>query len=93
MPRPSEPAMNDPADKEIHRKQGVEPYPAPAKTEVVGSQHGDVQDPAKVDSDAPHDRGTAKDGGYTTGTDAMKEQLDDEGARDAWKHGRTQEKP
>lgn len=92
MPRRSEPTMNDPSDEDIHRKEGAEPYPTPAKTEVVG-QSRDVDDPGRRDADAPHDLGAARDGSYTTGTDAMKEQLSDEGVREDWKHGRTQEKP
>lgn len=93
MNRPNEPAMNDVTDKDLHRKEGVDPYPTPNDTELAGQHQGDLEDPAKVDGDAPHDRGTAPGGGYTTGVDAMKNQLDEEGARDAWKKGRTQGEP
>lgn len=93
MPRQSEPDMRDVTDKEVHRKEGVDPYPIPKRTETVERTEADTQDPALADRDAPHDRGTAPGGGYTTGTDAMKNQLDREGVRDDWKHGRTQEKP
>jgi hypothetical protein len=84
--------MNDPADEDIHNAEGPEPYPTPAKTEVVG-QSGDVDDPGRRTADAPHDRATARDGSYTTGTDAMNEQLSEEGEREDWKHGRMQQKP
>jgi hypothetical protein len=93
MPRPSEPKMNDVTDKDVHRREGVDPYPVPKKAETATRGDGDTTDPAKTDPGAPHDRGTASDGGYTTGTDAMKNKLDEEGVRDAWKHGRTQEAP
>jgi hypothetical protein len=93
MPRQSEPNMRDVTDKEIHRKEGVDPYPVPKRAEHASQPEGDTVDPANVDPDAPHDRGTAPGGGYTTGVDAMKNKLDEEGVRDAWKHGRTQEKP
>ena len=91
MSRPDEPAMRDPADKEVHRKEGVDPYPVPKRTETVDRTKADTDDPADTTPDAPHDRGRAPDGGYTTGVDAMKNQLDREDVRDDWKYGRTQE--
>ena len=93
MPRQSEPNMHDVTDKDIHRKEGVDPYPVPKQAEKVGHDQGDLEDPAKTEGDAPHDRGTAPGGGYTTGPDSMKNQLDEEGAREAWKRGLTQEEP
>jgi len=80
--------MNDPADKDSHYAEGAAPYPKPAKTEATGKP-GDGEDPGKLEGDT---RATAKDGSYTTGTDAMREQLYDERGREAWKYVRTQER-
>jgi hypothetical protein len=91
MPRKSEPEMHDGGDSEVHRTEGVEPYPAPKRAKDAERPGDDTADPARADTKAPHDRGTAPGGGYTTGTDAMKNKLDKEGVRDTWKHGRTQE--
>jgi hypothetical protein len=93
MPRPSEPSMRDPADKDIHRKEGIDPYPVPRKTEEASQPEADTADPARTDPDAPHDRGTAPSGGYTTGVDAMKNKLKEEGEIEDWKEGRTQGAP
>ncbi len=93
MPRPSEPAMHDAADKDIHSRQGVAPYPAPKKTETATEPESDTVDPATTTPDAPHDRGTATDGRYATGIDAMKQKLKVEGEMEDWKDGRTQGSP
>lgn len=93
MNRPDQPHMHDPSDKELHTKQGVDPYPVPKDAEKVGRAEGDLEDPAKDDADAPHDRGKARAGGYTTGTDAMKNKLKAEGEMEDWKEGRTQGAP
>jgi hypothetical protein len=92
MPRQSEPAMHDVTDKELHRKEGVDPYPVPKRAEQATRDEGDLQDPATTE-DAPHDRGTAPAGGYTTGVDAMKNELKREGEMEGWKRGKTQGKP
>ena len=92
MPRQSEPDMRDKTDEEVHRKEGVDPYPIPKRTETVERTAADTEDPALTDADT-HDRGTAVDGHYTDATDARKEALKDGGDYDAWKHGRTQETP
>jgi len=89
----SKPNMKDPADKELHRRQGVDPHPVPNTSELAGNAQGDLEDPGTVDCDAPHDRGKARDGGYTTGVDAMKKKLKNEGEMDDWKKGRTQDAP
>lgn len=91
--RRSEPAMRDAADRELHRKEGVDPYPVPRRAEQATRDEGDLQDPAKADRRAPHDRGTTADGDYASGVDAMKQKLKDEGVKGAWKDGRTQGAP
>ena len=93
MPRQSEPHMHDPSDKEIHRKEGVDPYPVPNSAEVVGSDQGDLEDPREAGADTTHDRGKAVDGKYTDATDARKKVLKDDGDYEAWRHGQTQETP
>ena len=93
MNRPNEPHMHDPADKELHRKEGVDPYPVPERAAKAGQPDSDVEDPAEIDRRAPHDRGQARDGGYTTGVDAMKKKLKNEGETEEWKDGRTQNAP
>ena len=93
MNRPNEPAMHDVTDKEIHRREGVDPYPVPNTSKLAGKAQGDLEDPSKVDRDAPHDRGQARDGVYTTGVDSMKKKLKNEGEMGDWKKGRTQDAP
>lgn len=93
MPRQSEPNMRDVTDKEIHRKEGVDPYPVPKRTETVDRTKADTEDPALTEAADTHDRGKALDGDYMDATDARKQKLKDDGDYDAWKHGRTQETP
>ncbi len=93
MTRPNDLHMHDPQDKEIHSKEGVDPYPVPKEAKKVGRAEGDLEDPAKDDDDAPHDRGKARGGNYTTGTDAMKKKLKAEGEIEDWQAGRTQGAP
>lgn len=93
MTRANDLHMHDPQDKEIHSKEGVDPYPVPREAEKVGRAEGDLEDPAKDDADAPHDRGKARAGEYTTGTDAMKKKLKSEGEIEDWQAGRTQGAP
>ena len=93
MNKPSEPHMHDPADKDMHRKEGDHPYPTPTRAAKAEQPESDVDDPGESDRDAPHDRGQARDGGYTTGVDAMKKKLKAEGEMEDWKDGRTQNAP
>ena len=93
MPRQREPAMHDPDDKDIHRKEGVDPYPVPKRAETARHDEGDLEDPAATTPDAPHDRGKATDGEYTTGVEAMKAKLKREGEIEEWRRAQTQGKP
>lgn len=89
MPREGEPDMRDPKDKELHRKQGVEPYPVPNKSKVVGKPQADDATPTGSD----YESGEEKDGEYLEGTDRMREKLKREGVTEEWKDGRTQGAP
>lgn len=89
MPRQSEPGMRDPADKEIHTREGRDPYPSPRKgAEKAGRSEDDTKDPGDVDASAPHDRGTEKGGEWHSGIEDAEEQVKDE--KKAWKEGLTQ---
>lgn len=91
MPRQNEPHMHDPADKEIHRKEGVDPYPVPAKSKVVGKP---ADDEATSTPDNNFERAREdEDGEHIDAVDRMRKTLSEEGATDAWKEGRTQGAP
>lgn len=74
---PREPDMHDPTDKELHRKEGVEPYPVPNKAKVEGKPQSD--EPAGKD----YERGRDKDGQYEGGVDRMRNKLKNDGDKDA----------
>jgi hypothetical protein len=95
MPRQSEPGMRDVTDKEIHTGAGRDPYPEPRKgAQKANNPTDDTADPGDLDADAPHDRGTVRDGNWMSGIDDAERRLADEGATKAWKKGLTQnEKP
>jgi hypothetical protein len=81
--------MRDPADREIHKAAGRDPYPAPKKGATdADNAKNDLEDPADDDPDAPHDRGHIHRGRHASGVDAMRREVEDE-AED-WKKGRTQ---
>jgi len=91
MPRDSEPKMVDPADKEIHRSEGVEPYPVPNKSKVVGRP---VDDEATSTPDNNHERAkTDEDGEHLDAVDKMRKTLTEERSKEAWKRGETQGAP
>jgi hypothetical protein len=81
------PTMNDPADKELHDPKGAPPYPVAERAEKA-SQSGDDEQTSTPDNS--FERGLDKDGNYRDAVDEMKKTLKDEGTRDAWKKGRTQ---
>jgi hypothetical protein len=94
MGRPSDPGMRDPTDKDIHTRQGRDPYPEPRKGAEKGrNPSDDTVDPGDADAEAPHDRGTVQDGNWMSGIDDAEKQLADEGAKKAWKKGLTQNAP
>jgi hypothetical protein len=89
--RPSEPAMNDPSDKEIHRPEGRDPYPEPVRgTKDARRSEGDLNDPAE-EGGGPHDRGVMR-GDEHIG--AREDMIDEVGKdKEAWRKGRTQNPP
>jgi hypothetical protein len=91
MPRQSEPDMHDATDKEIHRKEGVDPYPVPNKSKVVGKPQDDE---ATSTPDNNFERAaTDEDGHHLDAVDKMTKTLTEEGAKEAWREGRTQGAP
>jgi hypothetical protein len=87
--RQSEPGMRDPADKELHKREGRDPYPTPRKgARDVENAEDDLTDPAEVDPDAPHDRGVTEDGEYLSARDQMDVEIGKD--KEAWRKGRTQ---
>ena len=89
MPREGKPDMQDPTDKELHSPEGVNPYPVPSKSKVVGNPHDDDTTPAGAD----YERGEQEDETYVEGTDRMRKTLKREGVTEAWKDGKTQGSP
>ncbi len=90
--RPSEPAMADPMDKDIHRSEGRDPYPEPRQGARTKRQAGDdMLDPGDIDSDMPHDRGVVRGDEHVGAREDMIEQVGED--REAWKKGRTQNVP
>lgn len=88
MTRQNEPKMHDPADKEIHSKEGVEPYPVPNKSKVVGTP---VDDEATSTPENNFERaGEDEDGEHLDAVDKMRKTLIEDGDVEAWKKGRTQ---
>ncbi len=91
MNRTPNPHMNDPLDKDIHRKEGVDPYPVPEKAET-GSRAGN--DEATSTPDNSFERGEEhEDGAYLDAVDKMKKTLKDDGDLEDWRKGRTQGAP
>lgn len=91
MPRQSEPDMHDPADRDIHSKKGVDPYPAPNKAEAANRSPPDEETSTPDNSfERGRDHG---DGDYLDAVDKMKKTLKDEGDLEEWRKGRTQNTP
>jgi len=88
MPRHTKPHMHDPDDKDIHRKEGVDPYPVPAKSKVAGKPLDD-ETTSTPDNNFERARKDA-DGEHLDAVDSMRKTLTETGERDAWKDGRTQ---
>jgi hypothetical protein len=81
------PTMDDPTDRDIHDPKGVAPYPATSRTENVTRPEDDE---LTSTPDNSFERGLVKDGEYRDAVDEMAKTLKDEGSREAWKKGRTQ---
>lgn len=91
MPRDNEPKMVDPADKDIHSRKGVEPYPVPNKSKIVGNA---ADDEATSTPDNNNERARKdEDGEHLDAVDKMRKTLTEEGVKEAWKDGRTQNSP
>lgn len=52
MNRPSGPTMKDPGDRELHRREGVDPYPVPRQAEQARRDAGDIDPTEAPDTDA-----------------------------------------
>jgi hypothetical protein len=80
--------MHDVTDKEIHRKEGVDPYPVPRRAEKVRNPQDDE---ATSTPDNNFERAREdEDGEHLDAVDRMRKTLAEEGVKDAWKEGRTQ---
>lgn len=91
MPTQDKPDMDDPADKELHTKEGAAPYPAPSKTKVVGKPQDDE---ATSTPDNNFERAKRdEDGEHLDAVDKMHKTLVEDGDVDAWKKGKTQDAP
>ena len=89
--RPSEPSMNDPADREIHRREGRDPYPEPRRGAKDARQpENDLDDPAE-EGKGPHDRGAMHGDEHVGAREDMIDEVGDD--KKAWKKGRTQNLP
>ena len=94
MPRQSEPDMRDKADKDIHTREGRDPYPSPRKGVAKADRpEDDTADPADLDPAAPHDRGVVENDKWRDGIDDAARQLAESGEKRAWKKGLTQNDP
>jgi hypothetical protein len=93
MPRRrSEPSMDDPADREIHRAEGRDPYPAPTRgTKGADPPEDDLIDPGDKDERMPHDRGVMEDDEHVGAREDMIDEIGKD--KEAWKKGRTQNPP
>jgi len=90
MSKSRELEMHDPSDKDIHRPEGVDPYPEPKKVEMADR-------PGSTDGTSPADNSSLQSGGeedsdgdYVNSVDKMKKELTDEGGVEAWRKGQTQ---
>jgi hypothetical protein len=91
MNRTPNPHMHDPADKEIHRKEGVDPYPVPRQAETAARP---ADDETTSTPDNSFERGEEHtDGDYLDAVDKMKKTLKEEGDLEDWRKGRTQGAP
>lgn len=91
MNRTPNPKMNDPADKDIHSRKGVAPYPAPKNAEEAGRPQDDEE--TSTPDNSFERGGEHEDGEYVDAVDAMKKTLKDDGAVEDWRKGRTQGAP
>jgi hypothetical protein len=83
--------MNDPADREVHRPEGRDPYPEPRGVKTGRQTGDDMADPGDANSDMPHDRGVVHGDEHVGAREDIIDQVSDE--REAWKKGRTQNVP
>lgn len=88
MPRPDEPHMHDVTDKDIHRKEGVDPYPLP-KTARSADQPQDDEQTSTSENNFERAQVDAE-GEYLDAADKMRKTIKEDGAQKAWKDGRTQ---
>lgn len=90
--RPPKPAMDDPADREIHHGEGRDPYPEPSQGVTKKDRAGDdLKDPGKSAADRPHDRGVVRGDEHVGAREDMIDHVSDR--KEAWKKGRTQNLP
>lgn len=88
MNGPNKLHMHDPSDKEIHREEGVDPYPVPKDAKMADRPEDDEATSA---TDNSFERGLGQeDGEYIDAVDKMKKTLKEEGGVDAWRKGQTQ---
>lgn len=86
--RPSHPSMNDPADREVHRREGRKPYPEPRHGAKKATRpEDDLTDPAQ-EGEGPHDRGVMHGDEHVGAREDMIGEIGKDKA--AWKKGRTQ---
>lgn len=88
MSRPDKLHMHDPDDKEIHRKEGVDPYPVPKDAKMADRPEDD--EATSTPNNSFERRMEHEDGEYIGAVDKMKKTLKDEGDVDAWRKGQTQ---
>jgi hypothetical protein len=90
--RQSGPGMHDPADKELHKREGKGPYPPPQHgARKAAKPEDDLADPGEENPDQPHDRGIVREGEYLSGRDQMDLELGED--KEAWRKGKTQNTP
>jgi hypothetical protein len=83
--------MNDPADEEIHRPEGRDPYPVPRRgTRDARRPEDDLEDPSD-EGDGPHDRGVIRGDEHVGAREDMIDTVG--GNKEAWRKGRTQNLP
>jgi hypothetical protein len=83
--------MNDPADREIHRPQGRDPYPESRHgAEDASRPEDDLDDPADK-SEGPHDRGVTRGDEHIGAREDMIDEIGKD--KETWKKGRTQNLP
>jgi hypothetical protein len=80
--------MNDPADTDVHRPGGRDPYPEPKRgTKGACRPEDDLDDPAGG-GEGPHDRGVMHGDEHVGAREDMIDKVGKD--KKAWKKGRTQ---